>query len=208
MKLFAVHKHTGQPSQSNLALQSRPDTTIPAVYAATASISPPPRPLPPPPSTFSLLSALDQARPLLTYISGPDGANSYQRRRLQNRASQRAFRERKIRHTEGLEAKLKELAEMHRVLRDAYQRKVDEVDTLGARVEKLNGKISMLEVSARNGGELFSDPDRDCEGGVIEVENENPLGWSFDGSELEMAFDWLSNYGDSTPAMSQRGDTL
>ena len=150
------------------------------------------------------LPVIDLARIFLSYISGPDGTNIRQRRRAQNRASQRAFRERQIRHTKDLEAKLNKLIELHHDLRDAYQQKADEVDTLCAHVEELNKEINTLQMSVG----CVSDPNGDGNGGVVKFENENPFEWNVDHSEPGMAFDWFSIFTDFTPAMNAAGEML
>jgi hypothetical protein len=92
-------------------------------------------------SCHSLHSSSSSAPTLPVLVAALDHTR-VQRRRSQNRASQRAFRERKTRYTENSEASLRDLAETHRRLRVAYERKADEADALRARVEMLNGDVS------------------------------------------------------------------
>lgn len=79
---------------------------------------------------------LPETRPVLT-IS--------QRRRAQNRASQRAFRERKEKHVKGLEHQLEELHEKHQDLLQSYSKQVDEVSRLNARIAHLSAELSAMQ---------------------------------------------------------------
>ncbi|KAK5315261.1 hypothetical protein LTS13_009116 [Exophiala xenobiotica] len=124
-----------------------------------------------------------------------------QRRRSQNRASQRAFRERKTRHTENIEASLRDLAETHRLLRVAYQQKADEADALRARVEMLDGDVSTLQVSAKDTGDFAVNLDGDCGAqSVVKLENEDPIASSFNRTEPEMDWDLFPIYVDTASA--------
>ena len=67
-----------------------------------------------------------------------------QRRRAQNRASQRAFRERKEKHVKGLERQLEDLHEKHQDLLQSYTRQADEVTRLNNRIVDLNGELNTL----------------------------------------------------------------
>lgn len=67
-----------------------------------------------------------------------------QRRRAQNRASQRAFRERKEKHVKGLEHQLEELHEKHQDLLQSYSKQVDEVSRLNARIAQLSAELSAV----------------------------------------------------------------
>jgi predicted nuclease with TOPRIM domain len=66
------------------------------------------------------------------------------RRRAQNRASQRAFRERKEKHVKGLERQLEDLHEKHQDLLQSYTRQADEVTRLNNRIADLNGELNSL----------------------------------------------------------------
>ena len=147
------------------------------------------------------------ARISFPYKSGPGGANASQRRRAQNRDSQRAFRERKIHHANDLQARLNELTEVHLQLRNAYQSQADQVDTLSTQIGKLHKEITTLRMPARSGVDVFPDSDSDGHGAVVKLEfNESPFGWKFDSPvEPEMAFDWYSN---PTPVMSTTDELL
>jgi len=74
--------------------------------------------------------------------------NMHLRRRAQNRASQRAFRERKERHVKGLEHQLEDLHSKHQDLVQSYTRKADEVSKLNARISELNSEIEALRTSS------------------------------------------------------------
>lgn len=92
-----------------------------------------------------VLLALDLAS-LLSCSTNEDGANIRQRRRAQNRASQRAFRERKRGHTEDLQQQLDKLNESHQILQKTYQQNVDELCNMKAYVDELNFEITMLQM--------------------------------------------------------------
>ncbi|KAK5078211.1 hypothetical protein LTR64_003382 [Lithohypha guttulata] len=66
------------------------------------------------------------------------------RRRAQNRASQRAFRERKEKHVKGLEYQLEDLHEKHQDLLQSYSKQVDEVSRLNARVADLAAELNTI----------------------------------------------------------------
>lgn len=70
--------------------------------------------------------------------------NREQRRRAQNRASQRAFRERKEKHVKGLEHQLEDLHEKHQDLLQSYTRQADEVSKLNGRISELTSELSSL----------------------------------------------------------------
>lgn len=69
---------------------------------------------------------------------------SLQRRRAQNRASQRAFRERKEKHVKGLEHQLEDLHEKHQDLLQSYNRQADEVSRLNGKISELTQELSAL----------------------------------------------------------------
>ncbi|OCT50417.1 hypothetical protein CLCR_07239 [Cladophialophora carrionii] len=81
---------------------------------------------------------------LILHFSLPLIGSSVQarRRRAQNRASQRAFRERKERHVKGLETQLELLNEKHQDLLCSYNKQSDIM-------MKLNGKIEQLTTDLR-----------------------------------------------------------
>jgi AP-1-like transcription factor len=83
-----------------------------------------------------------------------------QRRRAQNRASQRAFRERKERHVKGLEHQLEDLHEKHQELLQSYSRKADEVTKLNARIQELNSEIDSLRTSSELSFSDFLTPEK------------------------------------------------
>ena len=84
----------------------------------------------------------------------------FQRRRAQNRASQRAFRERKERHVKGLEHQLEDLHDKHQDLLQSYSRKADEVAKLNARIAELNSEIEALQTSPDLSFSDFLTPDK------------------------------------------------
>ncbi|KIW99768.1 uncharacterized protein Z518_10696 [Rhinocladiella mackenziei CBS 650.93] len=70
--------------------------------------------------------------------------NMHLRRRAQNRASQRAFRERKEKHVKGLEHQLEDLHEKHQDLLQSYTRQADEVTKLNNRIAELTAELTAL----------------------------------------------------------------
>jgi len=73
--------------------------------------------------------------------------NMHLRRRAQNRASQRAFRERKEKHVKGLEHQLEDLHDKHQDLLSSYSRQADEVSKLNARIQDLTSELEMIRSS-------------------------------------------------------------
>ncbi|KIW70721.1 hypothetical protein PV04_02964 [Phialophora macrospora] len=69
------------------------------------------------------------------------------RRRAQNRASQRAFRERKERHVKGLETQLELLNEKHQDLLCSYNKQSDTMMKLNRKIEKLTADLKALKTS-------------------------------------------------------------
>jgi len=74
--------------------------------------------------------------------------NMHLRRRAQNRASQRAFRERKEKHVKGLEHQLEDLHDKHQDLLQSYSRQADEVAKLNSRIHELSSEIEMLRTQS------------------------------------------------------------
>ncbi|KAL2437189.1 hypothetical protein ABEF95_016734 [Exophiala dermatitidis] len=80
-----------------------------------------------------------------TGAKGKDQITSmHVRRRAQNRASQRAFRERKEKHLKGLEHQLEDLHEKHQDLLQSYTRQADEVTKLNNRIAELTTELGTL----------------------------------------------------------------
>ncbi|KEF52775.1 uncharacterized protein A1O9_11192 [Exophiala aquamarina CBS 119918] len=67
-----------------------------------------------------------------------------ERRREQNRSSQRAYRERKERHQKELEEQITQWQHKHQLLSRSYSEQSDEVARLKAQIEQLNSEISNL----------------------------------------------------------------
>ncbi|EFW21022.1 hypothetical protein D8B26_002709 [Coccidioides posadasii str. Silveira] len=67
------------------------------------------------------------------------------RRRAQNRASQRAFRERRERHVKALEDRLHRLHEQYRELLQSYARQSEEVGRLNDRIKELMAELETLK---------------------------------------------------------------
>ncbi|EXJ93742.1 hypothetical protein A1O1_02135 [Capronia coronata CBS 617.96] len=70
--------------------------------------------------------------------------NMHLRRRAQNRASQRAFRERKEKHVKGLEHQLEDLHEKHQDLLQSYTRQADQVTRLNNQIAELSAEVNAL----------------------------------------------------------------
>lgn len=68
-----------------------------------------------------------------------------QRRREQNRSSQRAYRERKDRHQRELEQQISDWRQKHQQLFRSYSQQVEEVQRLKAQIEHLTSEISALQ---------------------------------------------------------------
>ncbi|KIW64949.1 hypothetical protein PV04_07248 [Phialophora macrospora] len=81
-------------------------------------------------------------------------SNTKMRRRAQNRASQRAFRERKERHLRNLKATLETIGDKHRKLLESYSQQSEAVIKLKSRIAELNAQIAAF--STRSDGELDS----------------------------------------------------
>ncbi|KAL9604753.1 MAG: hypothetical protein Q9179_001728 [Wetmoreana sp. 5 TL-2023] len=74
------------------------------------------------------------------------------RRRAQNRASQRAFRERKERHVQHLEHELEALESKHRDLQKSHSSLGEAKNRLQAEVEQLRNEIKTLRVLGSGAG--------------------------------------------------------
>lgn len=68
-----------------------------------------------------------------------------ERRREQNRQSQRAYRDRKEKHQRDLEAQIAAWKEKHEKLVTSYTAQTEEVSQLKAQVDELNSKIMALQ---------------------------------------------------------------
>lgn len=68
-----------------------------------------------------------------------------QRRRAQNRASQRAFRERREKHVKGLEHQLETLNEKHQDLLQSYMSQADNITKLTDRLSRLRAEVKTLK---------------------------------------------------------------
>ncbi|KAL2008311.1 hypothetical protein VTN00DRAFT_8293 [Thermoascus crustaceus] len=79
-------------------------------------------------------------------------ASMHLRRRAQNRASQRAFRERKEKHVKNLESQLQTLHERHQDLLQSYSRQADEVTRLNEKIKELTTEIDLLRNSSNSSG--------------------------------------------------------
>lgn len=86
----------------------------------------------------------------LLFITPADIFSSHnQRRRAQNRASQRAFRERKERHLKSVESQLHNLQGLHHDLLQSYNQQAEEVARLKQRIQELTSEIEKLRNDVR-----------------------------------------------------------
>ena len=65
----------------------------------------------------------------------------YQRRRAQNRASQRAFRERMEKYANNLGHQVEELHEKHQSLLQSYDKQADQVSQLNSYIAELSTEL-------------------------------------------------------------------
>ncbi|MCJ1239458.1 hypothetical protein MMC14_007454 [Varicellaria rhodocarpa] len=70
----------------------------------------------------------------------------HMRRRAQNRASQRAFRERKEKHAQDLQHQLDELESKHKALQESYEKLRGTNAKIAEELEQLRDKIGSLEL--------------------------------------------------------------
>ncbi|KIV79668.1 hypothetical protein PV11_07216 [Exophiala sideris] len=68
-----------------------------------------------------------------------------ERRREQNRSSQRAYRERKERHQKELEEEILQWQQKHQKLSRSHSQQAEELARLKAQISQLNGEISNLQ---------------------------------------------------------------
>jgi len=83
--------------------------------------------------------------------------NMHLRRRAQNRASQRAFRQRKEQHVKSLEHQLEDLHEKHQDLLHSYTCQADEVSKLNSRIRELTAEVQALRSTSSSQAQPFSD---------------------------------------------------
>ncbi|EXJ58510.1 hypothetical protein A1O7_05936 [Cladophialophora yegresii CBS 114405] len=87
-----------------------------------------------PPTTSSVVAQVKSSIP-----------DKIERRREQNRSSQRAYRERKERHQKELEGQIAQWQQKHQLLSRSYSQQTEEVARLKSQIEQLNGEISNLQ---------------------------------------------------------------
>ena len=75
------------------------------------------------------------------------GSTYLQRRRAQNRASQRAFRERKEKHAQDLQRQLDELETRHKALQGSYNELGSTNKKLADELDVLRNRISVAQAS-------------------------------------------------------------
>ncbi|ETI22529.1 hypothetical protein G647_06604 [Cladophialophora carrionii CBS 160.54] len=87
-----------------------------------------------PPTTSSVVAQVKSSIP-----------DKIERRREQNRSSQRAYRERKERHQKELEGQIAQWQQKHQLLSRSYSQQTEEVARLKSQIEQLNSEISNLQ---------------------------------------------------------------
>ncbi|KAK5192787.1 hypothetical protein LTR99_010336 [Exophiala xenobiotica] len=100
--------------------------------------------------TFADYSQFTTQAEQQTPFDSPKGGSvplSKARRRAQNRASQRAFRERKERHVKGLEYQLETLNEKHQDLMASYSKQASSVAQLYRRITELQAQIKAVKTA-------------------------------------------------------------
>ena len=83
---------------------------------------------------------------------------SLQRRRAQNRASQRAFRERKEKHVQHLEQQLEDLDTKHRTLAKSYDELDSTHETLKSEVKQLRSELQSIKSSRESSIAEIAEP--------------------------------------------------
>lgn len=126
-----------------------------------------------------------------------DGANIRQRRKAQNRASQRAFRERKLRHTEDLQQQLEKLHETHQCLLETYKQNVDELSNMKAYVDELNFEITMLQMRP----DFFDDFESTGAGKAVKFEPRTSYFDPQSATDFNTSLDWAVDHSDMEAAL-------
>ncbi len=108
------------------------------------------------------------------------------RRRAQNRASQRAFRERKEKHVQHLEAELSELESKHRTLAKSYTDLDSTHALLKREVRQLKSELESVK-SSREGSVIGSDGNQQSSASTTFFDPFASEGF-FGGGGVEMGF--------------------
>ncbi|OCT51481.1 hypothetical protein CLCR_09031 [Cladophialophora carrionii] len=93
----------------------------------------------------SIPDKIEVSSELQPSFSRVTGLTTRQRRREQNRSSQRAYRERKERHQKELEGQIAQWQQKHQLLSRSYSQQTAEVARLKSQIEQLNSEISNLQ---------------------------------------------------------------
>lgn len=88
-----------------------------------------------------------------------DNLQKQDRRRAQNRAAQRAYRERKEQVRQELEVQVKMWQERHQFLRESYVDQAQEVQKLKKHIETLQMRLLALQDTARSDSVTVEDFD-------------------------------------------------
>ena len=131
-----------------------------------------------------------------------------QRRRAQNRASQRAFRERKERHVKNLEQQLEDLHHQYKELRRAYDQQQEEVVNLKAELKALHSKKAALQMPPNSPLDIASKTRAPCfhgEDDMLQYQENDLLGVQTQSLtptsnfEQKVSTSKASNSGEQTP---------
>jgi AP-1-like transcription factor len=118
------------------------------------------------------------------------------RRRAQNRASQRAFRERKRHHAESLQQQVREMQKTHEELLRSFKRKEDEVSELQDKILDLENKIRLLNAPSPSSQSSHTSASFQFEPVVFDEPYETwsaaqyqiPIGWDGRVQQLDGSF--------------------
>ncbi|EEP79716.1 predicted protein [Uncinocarpus reesii 1704] len=118
------------------------------------------------------LDERDRCRRQSNSHKAPENLSSmHLRRRAQNRASQRAFRERKEKHVKALEDQLQCLHEQHQALLYSYTRQSEEVGRLKDVIKELMSELELLKTANNIAFSGIGSPDRP---GVFDIPGQYP----------------------------------
>lgn len=124
------------------------------------------------------------------------------RRRAQNRASQRAFRERKRHHAETLQHQVREMQKRHDELLESYKDKEDEVTQLHDKIQDLEQKLRLLNASSPSSQSSQTSPSLQFEPVVFDDPYERwstaqyqvPMNWDGHVQPMDESFGVSDNY--------------
>ena len=147
------------------------------------------------------LKPKDQARYHVSpSISSEDGKTltpHEMKRRAQNRASQRAFRERRRTQAETLQSQVNELQQQHEEILGLFHNKEEEVSALYDKIRGLQYKIQLLKAQGSSPPPLMSSTSFQFDPLVLEdtfdrwstAQFETPAGWVVQSQHAQQYFD-------------------